>query len=278
MDAEKTRAGGFVESGIKGRMSTLSSPTVRGKSWVFQVTALCIVLGALLALSFKTQRQAVKEGVPNRLPALRAAFRVTKQENVDLQKELAYYKDQYEDLAAQQASGLHDSEGLRQTLTDNKFLAGTISARGPGITVTLRDSPKLNPSETDPETIENYVVHDSDIRSIVDELFASGAEAISINDQRLIANSSIRCVGPVVLVNSIQLAPPYVIKAIGKADVMEKALTLPGGVADALFLLDMIDVKKSQSLVVPAFTGKTRFEYAKPVEESKSSAGRNRRN
>ncbi|MCE5198355.1 MAG: DUF881 domain-containing protein [Armatimonadota bacterium] len=244
-------------------------PSVRGRSWVFQVTALSIVLGMLLALSLKTQRQAANEGVPNRLPALRAAFRITKQDNIKLQKELAEYKDRNEELARQQANGVSSSKSLEQALNEAKLLAGTVAASGTGVIVTLNDSPKKDPSETRQDVISNYVVHDYDIRAIIDELFASGAEAIAINDQRLIANSSVRCVGPVVLVNSVQLAPPYVIKAIGKADVLEKALTLPGGVADALFLLDMIEVKKVSNILVPAFAGSTRFGVARPVIQTR---------
>lgn len=244
----------------------------RGKTWVFQVTALCIVLGMLLALSLKTQRQVANEGVPNRLPALRAAFSATKQENLQLRKELADYKQRNEDLARQQAAGLTSAKSLEQTLNESKMLAGTVAVRGSGIVVTLHDSPKLDPTETRSDVIENYVVHDTDLRAIVDELFASGAEAISINDQRLIANSSVRCAGPVVLVNSVQVAPPYVIKAIGKQSVLDKALTLPGGVADALFLLDMVEVRKQQDIFIPAYAGSTRFNVAQPVVSSKDKA------
>lgn len=247
-------------------MSTIQ-PSVRGKSWVFQVTALCVVLGMLLALSLKTQRQAVNEGVPVRLPALKAEFRALKQDNINLQKELVEYKARNEDLALKQAAGMRGTKSLQRTLNEAKFLAGTVAARGPGIIVTIHDSPKLDPAETRPEVIEQYVVHDYDIRGVVDELFASGAEVMSINDQRLIANSSIRCVGPVVLVNSVQLAPPYIIRAIGKSDTLEKALALRGGPADDLFLFDMIEIVKESSVVVPAFTGSTRFNFAKPVPE-----------
>lgn len=245
-------------------MSTIPSP-FRSKSWVYQVTALCLVLGMLLALSLKTQRQAMDEGLPVRLPALKAEFRSMKQENANLQKEVSDYKERLEKIAKDQARGLSSAEGLEDTLKEAKLEAGTVAAAGPGIIVTLHDSPKLNPAETRQDVIENYIVHDSDIRAIVNELFASGAEAISINDQRLIANSSIRCAGPVILVNSVQIGPPYIIKAIGRADSLESPLKIQGGVADALFLLDMVEIKKESKIVVPAYKGSTRFSFAKPI-------------
>jgi len=250
-------------------MSTTISPPVRGKGWIFQVTALCIVLGMLLALALKTQRQAVSEGIPSRWPALRTEFRNLKLENNKLQKDLAEYKTRYEELLRKQARGIRGAESLEAMLAQTKLFAGLTAVRGPGVVVTLNDSPKRNPSETRQEVISNYLVHDSDIRAVVNELFASGAEAISINGQRLIASSSIRCVGPVVLVNSVQVAVPYVIKAIGNPENLEKALEMPGGPADGLFLLDMIEIKKQPDMIVPAYTGSTRFTYARPLEEQR---------
>ncbi len=253
-------------------MSTIASPPSRGKGWVFQVTALCIVLGMLLALSLRTQRRAVSEGIPNRWPALRAEFINLKQQNASLQKDLAEYKERYEELLRKQATGQAATLGLESVLQEAKMLAGQIAVHGPGIIVTLHDSPKRDVNETRPEVIENYIVHDYDIRAVVNELFAAGAEAISVNGQRLIATSSIRCVGPVILVNSVQVAAPYVIKAIGKPDVLQKALELPGGAADGLFLLDMIEVKQQPDITVPAYSGSMRFYWAKPLPQPKEKS------
>jgi uncharacterized protein YlxW (UPF0749 family) len=245
-------------------MSTIL-PSIKGKSWVFQVTALCIVLGALLGLSLKTQKQVVKEGgIPDRLPAMRVAFLELKKLNDKLKGDLSYYKDETEKMSQQLAAGTRSSKSLVDALNESKLLAGTVPVRGPGVVVTINDSPKLSPSETRPEEIEQYLVHDYDIRAVVDELFVSGAEAIGINDHRLVANSSIRCVGPVVLVNSERLAPPYVIKAIGEPDVMEKALTLRGGVADDLILFEMITIREEPVIRIPAYGGSTRLKLARP--------------
>ena len=250
-------------------MSTGIAPPVRGKGWLFQVSALAVVLGMLLALALRTQRQAVSEGVPSRFPALRTEFLNLKQQNSKLQKDLADYKSRYDELLRKQASGMLGSESLVTALNETKLFAGTVACHGPGVIVTLYDSPKRERSETRPDVVENYVVHDSDIRNVTNELCAAGAEAISINGQRLIAISSIRCVGPVVLVNSVQVAPPYAIKAIGPSEVLQKALELPGGVADGLFLLDMIEVKKQPDMVVPAYAGSTRLNWAQPVGQAR---------
>jgi uncharacterized protein YlxW (UPF0749 family) len=245
-------------------MSTIAPP-VRGKVWVWQVTMLCVILGMLLALSLKTQRQAIETNEPTRPAALRAAYRIMKQQNVELEKELGDYKVRVEQLAKKNASGVYGTKDFQRMFEETKMTAGMVAVHGAGIVVVLHDSPKRNPSETRQDVVNDYIVHDRDIREIVNELFAAGAEAISVNGQRLVASSSIRCVGPVVLVNSTQVAAPFVIKALGKPETLENALKLPMGVADGLFLLDMIEITKEPDIVVPAYTGSTRFTTARPV-------------
>jgi uncharacterized protein YlxW (UPF0749 family) len=235
---------------------------MRGKAWVWQVTALCVILGMLTALSLKTQRLAIETNEPTRPAALRAAYRILKTQNVELEKELSDYKVRLERMVKRP-----QSKDFQRLFDETKMIAGTVAAHGPGIVVVLRDSPLRTPSESQ-EVVNDHIVHDRDIREIANELFASGAEAISVNGQRLMASSSIRCVGPVVLVNSTQIAgPQFVIKAIGKPETLEGALKMPMGPADALFLLDMIEVTKEPDILVPAYTGSTRFNFAQPVAQ-----------
>lgn len=249
-------------------MSTML-PSVRGRSWLFQVTALCVVLGALLGLSLKTQKQVVEEGIPSRPRALKLAYGDMQSENVKLRKDVSYYKAQAEELSEQLANGTSSSKTLLQTLDENRMLAGTCAVRGSGVVVTVTDSPQLSRSETNPDIIDEYLVHDNDLRAVVDELLASGAEALSINGHRWIATSSIRCVGAVVMVNSVRLAPPFVINAIGSPADLEYAIKTPGGPVEDLIILDMISVKRQASVVVPAYTGSSRFNVAKPVDKVK---------
>lgn len=230
---------------------------MRGKTWVFQVTALSIVLGMLLALSLKTQRQAVNQGLPTTVPALRAAYRLMKQQNQQLEKDLGDYKARYEKAVATR----NPTRDLQRVIDENKMIAGTVEVHGPGIVVQLQDSPK-RPAEGRPDVMSDYIVHDRDIRDVVNELFAAGAEAISVNGQRLIACSSIRCVGPVVLVNTTQVGAPFIIKAIGKPETLESGLKVPGGIYDDLYAWDMIQITRETDLRIPAYTGSTRFNYA----------------
>jgi uncharacterized protein YlxW (UPF0749 family) len=249
-------------------MSTIA-PSVRGKSWVFQVTALCIVLGMLLALSLKTHRAAVEHGEPSRSTAVGYAFWAMRNDNVKLRKDVADYKDRFERLARAQAKGVHTSD-FQRLFDENKVFAGTVGVHGPGIVVLLKDSPKRNTSVMAQENLGDYIIHDRDVREVVNELCAAGAEAIAVNGQRLVADSSIRCVGPVVRVNSTPIAAPFFIKAIGDPETLENALKMPGGPADGLFLLGMIEVAKQPDLVLPAFKGSTRLIHVHQLPERSS--------
>ena len=101
-------------------------------------------------------------------------------------------------------------------------------------------------------------------------MLASGAEAIAVNDQRIIASTSIRCAGTRILINNAPMSPPFVITAIGPSADMENGLRMRGGVVDMFRIMedlsDMVKIEKSDHLVIPAYSGSTQFKYAKPVK------------
>ena len=117
------------------------------------------------------------------------------------------------------------------------------------------------------------LIHDEDIRKVVNELFAAGAEVVAVNDSRIISTSAIRCVGPSILVNDTKMTPPYVIKAIGKADQLEAALNLNGGVIDNLETWGFeIVIERQQELIIPKYSGKITYDVAEPVITAEEGA------
>jgi uncharacterized protein YlxW (UPF0749 family) len=103
--------------------------------------------------------------------------------------------------------------------------AGLTPVRGPGVTVTLtdaqRDANGRFPRDASPDDL---VVHQQDIQAVVNALWSAGAEAIQMQDQRLIANSAPRCVGNTLLLNARTYSPPYTVTAIGDVRAMRAAL------------------------------------------------------
>ncbi len=151
-------------------------------------------------------------------------------------------------------------------LSQARFLAGLTPVQGPGVVVTLNDSRK--PLSNMPTGIAPAnIIHDTDINQVVNELKAAGAEAIAVNDQRLVATSSIRCMGPTVFINFVPTAPPFVIKAIGNPKTLAGAMNIPGGVGTQLKAYDpaMFSVREAGPLRLPAYSGNSEPRYARPA-------------
>ena len=103
--------------------------------------------------------------------------------------------------------------------------AGLEPVHGPGLTVTLNDAPRdangRFPRDASPDDL---VVHQQDIQAVLNALWSAGAEAIQMQDQRIIATSVPRCVGNTLLLNGRTYSPPYRVTAIGDAAAMQAAL------------------------------------------------------
>lgn len=138
-----------------------------------------------------------------------------------------------------------------------RLIAGDVAVKGPGIEVTLSDASYI----PDEENANNYIVHDSHVQMLINELRASGAvSAIAVNGQRISNNSYVTCVGPVITVDNNQYPAPFVISAIGDPLVLEGSLNLPQGVKDRL-VNDNIQVKieKKDEIVMEPLLGKERW-------------------
>jgi uncharacterized protein YlxW (UPF0749 family) len=187
---------------------------------------------------------------------------------IEIANQINQVKKEHEFLQNQIVSLRHDLDNatpitpaLREELEIAKVEAGVFELTGPGIEITLNDGSTPVRSGGNP----NFsLLHDEDLLSILNELKAGGAEAISINDQRILAMTEVRCAGPTILLNkSKRLTPPYVIQAIGNPDNLESSLKMTGGVAQRLQIFGIhVSIKKMTQIVVPAYSGVVTFEYA----------------
>jgi uncharacterized protein YlxW (UPF0749 family) len=113
------------------------------------------------------------------------------------------------------------------------------------------------------------MVHDVDIRNIVDDLRNAGAEAISINGQRIIfGQTKIYCTGPTVKINDDVFSQPFIMKAIGDRYHMEAAVNAPGQYGHTLRQWGIfVEVNTSVNIEIPAYTGNKRLIYAEEVKD-----------
>jgi uncharacterized protein YlxW (UPF0749 family) len=119
----------------------------------------------------------------------------------------------------------------RQRADAARPAAGLTALHGPGITVTLNDAPR-RPDGSLPNnaTADDVVVHQQDVQSVVNALWAGGAEAMTIEGVRVISTSAVRCVGNTLLLHDRVYSPPFSIEAIGGPQELGGALDASRGV------------------------------------------------
>lgn len=245
------------------------SASMTHRSFYWQISMLCFVLGLLLAAAWHTTISISRAGVATNRPGFYYGDGnlVPKYES-----EIKKQRERISELENAIAERGGSAETLNKELQSMKNLLGITEVEGPGVVVTLSDSKKLPINPTD-QVNQAHLIHDYDISNIVNELKATGAEAIAINNQRVVASSSVRCVGPAIQINGQRVAPPVVIRAIGDADTLFTALDMPEGVLDKIRKYDptMIHLEKKGTVHTPAFSGTTQFQYATPVKSEESA-------
>lgn len=152
------------------------------------------------------------------------------------------YEDSFSDGENRFADYTEEAEALRRYI-------GILPVKGDGLKVTLQDG-DYEPDSVNPN---DYIVHESHVFQVINELYISGAQAISINGQRIHANSYIVCTGPVITVDGVQYPAPFTIEAIGEPDVLESSMKLSGGVMDQLVNDNIIvTLDAGQKISMPA--------------------------
>ena len=187
------------------------------------------------------------------------------------------YDNLYEELQEAQATlektrneaskNTEGSEEKEAALKKNNILIGLTDVEGEGVTITLKDNTSISSGSLSiTDDVSNYLVHNSDLISVVNELKNAGAEAISINDQRIVINTAINCAGNVITVNDQKISSPFVIKAIGNSSYMYSALTRPGGIIESFNSYLITSVKESNNITIKKYTGVISSKYMKNVE------------
>lgn len=153
------------------------------------------------------------------------------------------------------------SEKEEQITLNNKLL-GLTNLEGQGIEITLRDDPTATRDNIGVlDDISYHIVHDADLRVIVNELKNAGAEAISINEQRLVNTTAITCIGNVIKVNDEKISSPFVIKAIGLPESLA-SIDRPGSYMEILRQNGIVaTIRKSNKIEIPKYTGVISAKY-----------------
>jgi uncharacterized protein YlxW (UPF0749 family) len=252
----------WVTAGATARLKGALTSTSQSP-WRWLVPAVCAGAGLLFATSAH-----VSHGTELRSPesanlaglVLAAEQKVSQDSNRvnALQRDVSAATDR----AGQDNSAVAGVQALGKPL---QAPAGLTAVRGPGLLVVLDDAHSV-PSDPSVD-LNQLVVHQSDLQSVVNALWGGGAEAMTVAGQRIIATSAVRCVGNTLLLNGRVFSPPFRVEAIGPAQAMHNSLDHAPGVtlfkqAASYYGLGYT-VETQDSVSLPAYAGPIGQTYAK---------------
>jgi uncharacterized protein YlxW (UPF0749 family) len=235
-------------------------------AWRTLVPLTALLAGVLFATSHETAKGTdLRAG---RFSQLTDLITTTQHEVADQEREAAALRRDVASLSQAAAAGSSVVAKERARAEALAGPAGLLAVRGPGVTVSLDDAPR--PAGGEPPASDNpddLVVHQQDVQSVLNALWAGGAEAVTVMGERLVATSAVRCVGNTLLVQGRLVGPPFVVRAIGDPSRMRSALAVEPGVAlfrqyVRAFRLGY-SVTDQQELRMPAYDGPLDLPNAK---------------
>lgn len=233
-------------------------------------TLICVLLGFIVVFSLKANNSTDTSSEETQYQTLINYVKTLEKETAALEEEIILTRDKIEVIQQNQSGEQDKLANLRTVLDEMNILAGYTEVYGPGIVITLDDNVKgaEMAKKNSPATFypEDYIIHDKNLLYIIKAL-AQNSEAVSINGQRIVDSSNIRCVGTLIMVNSSRLAPPYEIKIIGNKDLLETDF-LNCEEYLALKVRNMpVKLEKKDNIIISAYTGGYNLDYMKKTNQ-----------
>ena len=210
-----------------------------------------LLFGMFVTMQFRTVLLAQQQNAAgeSQVQSLTAELEQAKSEGIKLLEKLQKLEKEKDEIMRQISN---DGNPVINELLDKKYelqvINGLTDVRGSGVIITLNDAPARN--EMDPEQL---IIHDMDIVKILNVLRAAGAQAIAINDERIITTSRHFCAGPTILINQNRYPVPYVIKAIGDPDELYNAVEQNEAVIIMKIYDIQVDIRKESEIIIPKY-------------------------
>ena len=246
-------------------MKRLGGPR-RFTVWAVSVSVTLAAVGLLFATSEQTlQGTGLRSGHTALIDFVRSQDRLVRQRAAAVQQ----LQDQVDALTAQEAPRIAGVARLRAAAAKLAPVVGTQAVTGPALTVTLDDAKLTAASLPEGFSADDIVVHQQDVQNVVNALWAGGAEAMMLMDQRVISTSAVRCVGNTLILQGRVYSPPYVIQAIGDQSAMREALDKSPQIMIYLDYVDKFglgyDVTSKSRASFPAYAGSLSLSYARTL-------------
>jgi uncharacterized protein YlxW (UPF0749 family) len=237
---------------------------------------MCLILGVMTSMAWVNERN--RSARLQQLDPDQRTRVTTGAIDIDtfqrLSAEVQDLREQKSKIEKVMANQTGQGKVLEEEVQQAELLAGLTRLEGPGLQITLRDSTKGPQSFGGVMAVtSDSIIHDLDVLKVVNELYATGAEAISVNGRRVVSGTSFRCVGTTILVDGVRIASPVVIRAIGDTATLIGGMNLPGGVLSEIRQSDpaMVEITPMKKLQLPPFAGTTERKFATVPKDPKDA-------
>jgi uncharacterized protein YlxW (UPF0749 family) len=228
------------------------------------ILVIALIFGALLGLQWKSPpaRPTTVPGMEHESGALTISRLEAEQE--ELKGSIGRMREQLDEYRRELAANTEMLKGINAELERQKMIAGLLAVRGSGVQVILDDSSlRSAPAAADSN---DYLIHEYDLRDVINLLWIAGSEAIAVNGERIVATTSVYCVGSTIMVNDTRLSPPYLIQAIGNPIAQEDVLINPAYLKEIKRRAELYGVQfkvnRIKTFILPAYKGGFPSHYA----------------
>jgi len=232
-------------------------------SWQVTLFIALLTLGFLIAAQLSAEGPRIRYTTQQRSPLVETALDLQAQQEA-LKEQILDLRSRIQDLQEQGEGSAALVSRLNDDLHEARVAAGLVPLTGSGIVLRLEDSGQPTPPDGNDA---DYVVSAADLRTVVEELWLAGAEAIAVNDERVTGSTAVIDIGGSILVNSAYQANPYTVTALGPADLWSSLSAQPGFAdffrARAEGFGIRISLAEPGTVDVPAFAGTITLRHAR---------------
>lgn len=234
-------------------------------SWQVTLSVALLGLGFLVAAQLSAEGPRIRYTSQERAPLIETVLGLQEDQDA-LKVRILELRNQISATEAQLPASAAQEKALNAELERARIQAGLVQLSGFGLVFRLEDADTVGGAGS-----ADGLVTGRDVRIVVQELWLAGAEAISVNGERMVVSTAILDIGNTILVNSAYLAPPYEIRAIGPSDLYQRITTAASFIE---FVKDRVSpaglrlsFAELDSVTVPAYAGNVtvRFLRVAPV-------------
>jgi uncharacterized protein YlxW (UPF0749 family) len=245
-------------------MTTLAAKPPRRISAPLVLMFPALLFGLLVSLQWQTQQERSALTVRYNAPLLDAATTLQREQD-DLKAQLAQLRTQLDDIQRGAASQSTTSRDLQAQIEELRAASGLTERTGDGVMITLDDARSSSVTQVN---VDKSICHNTDLTDIVNSAWRGGAQAIAINDERIVGTSSVYCVGSTIMVNGTLMSPPFSVAVIGPQNELLSVYDDPNELRDIKQRRDVYGlgfrVARQSSLKIPAYRGAMNVRYGLP--------------